>query len=43
MISWGFSLAAAPENLSVALADNFYPRFQDEADITGIKRGMYVV
>lgn len=43
MVSWSFSLPAAPENLSVALADNFSPRFQDEADITYIKGGTYMV
>lgn len=42
-ISWGFSLPAALESLSIALANNFYPRFQAEADVTDIKRGTYVV
>lgn len=37
MISWGFSLPAAPESLSVALANDFHPRFQDEADVTDFK------
>lgn len=36
LISWSFSLPAAPENRSVALADDFYPRCQDEADIADV-------
>lgn len=42
MVSLSFSLSAAPENLSVALADDFSPRFQDEADVTYIKGGTYM-
>lgn len=43
VVSCSFSLPAPPENLSVALADNFSPRFQDEADITYIKGGTYMM
>lgn len=43
MIIWSFSLPEAPENPSVALTNNVFPMFQDEAGVTDIKRGTYMV
>lgn len=43
VVSCSFPLPAASENLSVALADNFSPRFYDEADITYIEGGTYTM